>query len=192
MRTFWDDDLISRKLLESAKSLGRMPSANELKASGMNDLACAIPRHGGYSFWAQKLGLHNKGAETHRGQAVETHALECLLSYGFSVERQTTRAPFDLLVNGTVRINVKSAKYGEYKNKHTGGVTKGFVFGINGKACSNCDLYLLCGVDDGNAVLWKYYVPACFAQVQMITITPSGKYSDFKENIDVLRKMVIL
>jgi len=171
MRMSWTDDLIASHLINAARGLQRMPSANELRALGQNALAMAVSRRGGFRYWAERLNLPLKGTETHRGQAVETHVAAYLVGLGFDVKSQTTRAPFDMLIDGCVRVDVKSARYGDYirkdARKRTPQRTKGFAFGLN-KVPPTCDLYVLCGVDEGNTVLWRYFVPATEARVRML------------------------
>lgn len=186
----WSMEVIESELLKIIPSLGRMPSYNELVSVGCRPLAQAIakPKYGGYRLWANKLGLGMKGTETHRGQAVEDQVSVYLIERGFAIQRKTTRASFDLLVNDKVRVDVKSAKFSEYR--HTQGhAMSGHVFNLS-KPEPTCDLYILCGVGDGNQVLWRYFVPASEARVQTITITPEGKYSRFREAIGELKRLV--
>jgi hypothetical protein len=191
----WTEEQIEAELRGVAQELGRMPSANELRARGKNDLACAIPRAGGYKAWAERLGLAQKGAATHRGLRIQGLVAAVLRERGFLVDEMTTRAPYDLLVNGKARVDVKSARFSNFPLQvvREDGTTRtwnraGFVFGLN-KAEPTCDLYILCGLDDKDTILWSYYIPADKARVQMITITPEGKYTLFKEDLAQLRKL---
>ncbi len=178
MRKKWTDDLIDDGLREISKSYGRMPSAKEMRAHGANDLACAVSRRVGYLKAAHRLGLKIKGSETHRAQAIESLAAAYLAERGYRVDRQTCKAPFDLLVNGEIRVDVKSGK-------RTAG---GYVFaGIKNGA--DCDVFMLCGVDDSNAMIWRYFVPASEARVQTISIRPTGKYGRFRENLAPFRSI---
>ena len=111
---------------------------------------------------------------------MELDAISFLEALGFHVERQTTKAPFDLLV-GEVRVDVKRARYSEY------GATRGFIFQLH-KVPPTCDVYLLCCVDGAGVVLDRYYVPASEAAVQTITITKCGKYEKYRNTyVGVLR-----
>lgn len=185
-RTSWNDDLIEAALLIEGERFGRMPSANELRDSGRNDLACAISKHGGYRVWSERLGLSQKGTETHRGQKWERHEAAFFRSLGFEVEEQTARAPFDLLVNGK-RVDVKSSSWRDYKG------VSGYLF--NGiKHGTDCDFFDLLGTGGGH-VLHRFVVPATKALCKTLTISPSSisgsgrrkKWYPFKDATHLLR-----
>lgn len=161
-----------------------MPSASELRAIGRNDLACAISKRGGFRLWAETLDLALKGTETHRGLEAEDVEIEFLKSKGFQVKRQTTRAPFDLLVNGW-RIDVKSGKPSVYGNSKTK-VYVGWIFRL-AKVPATCDFYLLVCQDKSGSIERRYLIPAGAARITMLTITPCGKYEGFRDAFDQLR-----
>ena len=178
----WSEAQIIEELERIALEYGRMPSVNELKSHGMNSLATTIALRGGFKSWAKRLGLQQKGTETHRGIYVQKSISQWLESQGFSVVEQTMRAPYDLLVNG-IRIDVKSARYSDY------GLSRGFFFGIN-KQNPTCDLYILCGMNEtAETILWHYFIPSDKAMVQTITITPNGKYLEYLEAIDQIHRL---
>jgi hypothetical protein len=177
-RSLWNDDLIEAALRLDETRLGRMPTANELRFLGQNDLACAISKHGGFRFWACRLGLRQKGTETHRGQKWERHEAAFFRSMGFEVVEQPTRAPFDLLVNGHC-VDVKSStRSGWYQ---FGSIKRG----------SDCDFFdLLCVHND--EVRARFVVPADKACVMSITIMPNtlsglGKYAAFRDAIHLVQ-----
>lgn len=183
--THWTTLLIMQALEPFAEELGRMPSANELRGQGRNDLACAISRRGGFKSWADRLGVGLKGSETELGQRVEREVAAWLEGEGFDVRRQTTRAPFDLLVNGH-RVDVKSAHYTEYRKQGAEFNIFGWVFGLS-KVPATCDVYLLVCLSDSDEHMRRYIIPAAAAQVQTITITERGKYEPFRDALDHLR-----
>lgn len=165
---------------------GRMPSAGELRRVGRNDLACAVSKRGGFRTWASRLGLGQKGTETHRGQKWERREATLFRSMGFEVVEQSTRAPFDLLVNG-YRVDVKSSSWRDY------GYVKGYLFnGIKGGG--DCDFFdLLCL--DGDSILHRFVVPATVAKCKTLTISLSSvsgkgsrkKWHEYKDATDLLR-----
>lgn len=171
-----------------AQRLGRMPTCGELKQAGDNALACAIVRNGGFAGWAARLSLSRKGTETHFGQRWEQHELRFFASLGFGVQRQTCRAPFDLLVNGA-RVDVKAARYTECANSNSGAITRGYVFaGL--KRGRTCDFFDLLCIDKG-AVRRRFIVPVSSARVTTLTITSSslngaGKYARFADAVLLL------
>lgn len=116
---------------------------------------------------------------------------EWLTSRGYSIQRMRNCAPYDLLLNGILKIDVKSATYGEYGKPLKDGTpyVKGFIFST-GKLIPTCDMYILCGVDGKNTVLWRYYIPSSEAKVKMITITKKGKYNKYREDVEQIEKFI--
>jgi hypothetical protein len=103
-----------------------------------------------------------KDCETHRGYEWEEYVLRILEDAGYRVERQTTKAPFDLLVAEKVRVNVKSARWNSY------GPSKGFFFGLS-DTWKSCDLFALVKDQKNAEVLW---VPSERLAQQTLTLTP--------------------
>lgn len=175
----WDDATIESELRLMAGELRRMPSVNELKASGANDLACAIVRSGGFLKWSERLGLGRKSSETHRGQKWERHEADYFRSLGFTVEAQSARAPYDLLVNGH-RVDVKSSMLTRHGWYQFGGIDRG----------AGCDFFDLLCIEGG--VKARLIVPASMANVVKISMTPTtleglGKYAAFVGAVHLLR-----
>lgn len=177
---------LENRLRAAARPLVRMPSASELRGIGEGGLANKVARTGGFAVWARRLGLRLKGTETHRGQAWEAREARALRELGASVEWQSTKAPFDLLVNG-LRVDVKSAQWTEYRPGDR--VVRGYVFaGLRGgKGCDVFDLVCVAG----STLLHRFVVPAEAARVRTLTITPrtltgAGKYSAFRDRLDLL------
>lgn len=148
-----------------------MPSRRELVEMGKEPLASTVTRlDGGFRGTAKRLGLSLKASCTAFGQDWESYTEAVLRNLGYEVERQTTKAPFDLLVSGKVRVNVKSARYHEY------GPCKGFFFGI-GTTWKRCDVFALVKVDAPTPpILW---VPSAQAQQQTITLTGRHRLNAF-------------
>lgn len=183
--TPWTRERVAAELRVEAARRGHMPTVVELQRTGRNDLACAVVRSGGFRQWATTLGLPLSGSETHRGQDEEERTAGFLRERGFRVERQTCRAPFDLLID-SIRVDVKSARPTPMPSAKHG---LAHVFALS-KVPPTCDLYLLVGLDAGGAVLWRYFIPAAEAHVRTITICATGKYARFKDNIGLLRQMI--
>jgi len=162
-----------------------MPSFKELSDNGQNDLGCAISRGHGFREWAMRLRVEQKGHHTHRGQKWERHEAAFLRSMGLPVEEQTTRAPFDLMVNGH-RVDVKSSTWKSY-DCCTGYFFNNFKFG------EDCDFFDLVCVSEG--VDHRFVIPADEIRLKSVTIAPSsltgkgpgGKWWPFKDALDVLK-----
>lgn len=178
----WSLEKIERMILANLVD-ERMPTVSELTSVGLSSLSSAIVRTGGFKHWQNKLRLDNKQSETHIGQEWEDWALIHLSDHDMKVESQSTRHPFDLLVNTIVRIDVKVAHFTSYKTNH--GKAAGYVFHIHKSHSHDCDLYMLICLSDVDKPQAVYYIPAASAPKTTITITPNGKYTVFRDNLKV-------
>lgn len=182
----WSDAMLLAELREHTDRLGRMPTVNELRTAGRNDLAVAATR-AGLQRLRVLLGLSEKDSGTARGRRCEEYVAGVLRLAGHDVERQSTRAPFDLLVDAVVRVNVKSAAYHEYSG--TDSVCRGHFFGI-GDTWKRCDVFAFVPLDttETPTVLW---VPAAEAQQQTLTLTRAHPFhgrTSYTATVSALRK----
>lgn len=171
----WTEDAILSEVRAVASKTGRMPTANELKGLGLNALACAISRGPGFRAVSLKLGLAQKGTETHFGQRWERVVVAFYAAHGAEVERMSTRHPFDVLVNGH-RVDVKAAR------PSAGG---GFVF-AGMKRGEHCDFFHAVCVRNDNTALAHFVIPAEEARIHTLTLSPltlagEGKYARFRD-----------
>lgn len=183
--------MIARSLSPFVRRLGRMPTATELRLCGHGALATAVGRFGGFAGWARQLKTTQKRSSVSRGHAHERSEAAFFRRRGARVERQRTKAPFDLLVNGH-RVDVKVAKWTDYATTTSGGSPNGHVRGFvfaglrKGRRCDFFDL--IC--DSGRRVR-RFIVPASVARVSTLTITRAslrgtGKYAPFLDQFAVL------
>lgn len=110
----------------------------------------------------------------------EAQATKWLQSHGFEVEQKTgVKCPYDLIVDGCLRVEVKSSNFSTY-----GG--KGCWHYCMGRHIQS-DVALLWRFDLGDA----FIIPWKFCPSTAITISVgSGKYARFLNNTELLRKMV--
>lgn len=172
-RVKWTDDMVASQLCEAATKLGgRMPSANDLRAMGLESLASRASRVGGLLAWAERLGLPT-GTDAHSpafGESWEAYVVAVLTANGYAAEQQKRHAPFDVLVNGKVRVDVKASRHHDY------GAVRGFTFWL-GKSRQKCDVFALVKVDGLTPpILW---VPSSEAQQQTITLTEKHRLNAF-------------
>jgi hypothetical protein len=89
------------------------------------------------------------------------------------------RTHFDIIIEGYVRADVKTAHYAEY------GKCRGWFYRV-GKMVS-ADLLMLYQSDTKEV----YYIPWGFCPSSNITISrDGGKYKFFRNNIEILEKMI--
>lgn len=179
-RTKWSESMVADAILESFKSTGRFPSAPYLRETGQNGLSCAIVRTGGFVKWAKRLGIDREKSDSDVGWDGERQVQELLTGRGFVVEKQAgVTWPFDLLVNKSLRVDVKSAKFATY------GPCSGWFYRI-GKA-PQADLIALMQTDAGSV----YFIPWPLVPFSNITISKSGgKWASFMNRFDIVDEMV--
>jgi len=176
---WWTQERITEALQPYISKFERMPTANELMAEGRNDIAMAL-RKCGYRATAKKLGIELKKCETHKGLDKEALVMNWLSARGYSVKQTTTRAPYDLLINDCLRIEVKSATY----SVAAGGYV--FTFGDRGYN-PPYDVYVCCAVDRASDEITAFYIiPSWFVLQRGITVTKSKKWTLWLNNWEVI------
>lgn len=182
----WTDEKIKEELLKSIKILGidRMPTGNELKSIGRNDLHCKISRTKKYSGWAEELGLKLKtDNETRDGEKHEKFIYNKLTKMGYKVERMSHKHPYDLLVNDAIKIDVKSAK--PYLSRGSG--SRVHTFSLN-KDKPTCDIYILVALDEKSDYERIFVIPSYFIPMKMINLGTNSKYNRFINAWDYIKK----
>lgn len=156
---------------------GRMPTNAELHSLGASRLAVHIGKTGGFERWSESMGCAMKPSESLMGKRWERFVAALLERGGRSaVVQEPIKAPFDVLVNESVRVNVKSAHFNTYVMKN-GGKCAGYFFGI-GTTHERCDAFaLVC--DDGSKEPRILWVPSYEMRQQTVTLTKRHRLNDF-------------
>lgn len=158
----------------------RMPSNSEvIEYEGNYSLSMAIQKNGGFAYWANRLGLEQKYSETALGVEGEKQIAGVLEVKGFDVKPTSVKHPYDLLVNGCIKVDVKTAKttlvrecpvhaYRLAKRDHT------------------CDFYIFYEID----TLKVYVVPAyrCQGQIQVEMGKNSKPYAKYLGAFDLIKE----
>jgi hypothetical protein len=184
-KTHWTQDkiLLYVKACMSATGLTRMPSRSELSEYYGNDkLTNAIRRFpGGYYKIAEILNVEMKESETQFGKYGEDLATKLLEEHGFAVERMSTRYAYDLYVNGSVKVDVKTARLSK-----TSGTAFYYSFNLE-KRFPTCDIYfLIARNEDGESI---YIVPASINQTQIGIGEKKTKYIKYQDRYDIIADM---
>jgi hypothetical protein len=174
----WTQEEIEHGILNviDILKLDRMPSKSETNlATGNTSLGVAITKRHGFYWWAKKLGLDIKKSETQFGNIWEEECYNTLKNKFEKVEKTWLRAPYDILINNSIKIDVKSATptHGETGYScHT--------FALN-KRMPDCDIYVLYAISDENTIEKVMIIPSVF--VCQVTIS-TGKISKYDQYID--------
>lgn len=186
-KKFWTEKMVVEEIQSAIKALNinRMPSKSELEMLyGDCALTNRITKTGGFYFWAKKLGLAVKNFETQCGYEVENMIAKILESMGHECKLTSVRHPYDILVDGCVKIDVKSAR----KTKVRGSDV--YSFGL-GKKQQTCDAYIaVClGEDDIEKI---YVIPAHImtGKQQLCLGAGQSKYDIYIDRWDVVEKFI--
>lgn len=180
----WTDNTIEREILKIANQFDppKMPSRAEIESMYENHgLSVAISKNGGFNYWAERLGLPQGYSETKVGVQAEKMIADELSAKGHEVELTTARHPYDILVDGCVKVDVKAANT-TYIRGYTAHIYR------LAKRQHTCDFYIFREIDTGIT----YIVPAhiCYGQVQVGMGVDSKKYEPYKEAWELIGKAV--
>lgn len=160
---------------------GKMPTSTELKLIGRNDLHVAIQKSKKHSGWAEHLKLERKMSETLFGQNGEELAASNLESLGYKVEQMSTKYPYDLLVNDTVKIDVKTAKPYLLRGSRV------HTFALN-KPDPTCDIYIIRALSETGELERNLVIPSHFVRFKTLCIGADSKYNKYHERFDYIKE----
>lgn len=130
-----------------------MPTHTMIKNTlGDYSLVCAISKHGGTKYWANRLGLDVKKCESKFGEDYEYHCKDFLIEkLDMECEKTKARYPYDLLVDKNIKVDVKVSK--PYKDSY-------YTFNLE-KTEPTCDLFVLYCVTNENSIYKTFVIPSC-------------------------------
>ena len=183
-RKQWTDQEIVYHIKEVMKTLDikRMPSQSEIrnvmKSSALTNKIC---RTGGYKHWANRLGLELKQSETKTGNIWEFRIKEILENKGYIVEKMPTKHPYDLLINGNLKIDVKVSNLTSYKY---------YTFNLEKKQ-HNCDIFICAAIQE-ETIQKLMIIPSKFLmnKKQLSIGEETSRYNDFIDRYDYIEKYI--
>lgn len=185
----WSESEIIKGILGVKDALGTeyMPSKSEMETvTGNKGLSNAVSRYGGVKYFRKLLNLEQKESCSLTGDINEYYIMEILKNKGFYVEKTKPRYPYDLLINGIVKIDVKSAnpilsKVHEMNE---------FVFAIN-NIHPKCDLFIfVTQFPDGKRD--EYIIPSHLIKQTQLGIGETSKYDIYLNKYDYIDKYINL
>lgn len=179
----WNDEEVERKIEEVMHFYGieRMPTRGECEQYfGDKSLTNRITKTYGWYALADKLGLPVKDCETTMGKRWEAYAAQHLTDMGHTVERMAQNYPYDLLVDGCVKVDVKASRLYHGKNGNF------YTFSTEKKYCT-CDIYLLYMVSDDEDIS-AMVIPGVevFHQCQITAGEHHSKYYRYLERWELI------
>jgi hypothetical protein len=181
----WNDELIATEIYKVMKSLNidRMPSNQEIKiVTKNNKLANAIRRHGGFYYWADKLGIPVKECETKLGKKYESILKKYMETQGWEAEQMGARHPYDLLINENIKIDVKASKRYYYSDQNYY-----YTFNLE-KKNPTCDIYVCFCLDDNEGFDKVLIIPSKFLHKTQLSIGIESIYDKYIDRWDLIDK----
>lgn len=182
----WNEHKIKNEILKVMDMLNidRMPSRSEMEeVLGDSKLVNAIAKRGGHYYWAEKLNIKIKESDTKTGIDYENIAKKLFESKGYSVKPMPLLHPYDLLVNGCVKVDVKVSNPGRI------GKSRVHTF-KTGKRYATCDLYAMFALDEKGEIERLLIIPGAELKVVTLCIGSKSKYNRFLNRWDLVDKHI--
>lgn len=183
MNKYNSKEKVEQSIYRVMEQLGinRMPSCSEIRSVEYSeDLINAMRKYNGGIFkTAEKLGLEVKRSSVQKGRKWEMYVKKLLEQKGHTVEKMTTKHPYDLLIDGLVKIDVKESEKHTYPNRSF--ITYGYNLRLKN---SSCDIYILVKEDTEEV----YIIPSCKVKVTQINLGQKSKYDIYKDRFDYIDK----
>ncbi|TDT63401.1 hypothetical protein [Fonticella tunisiensis] len=181
----WTEEKIEQEIRKvmAALHIYRMPSRSEIKSVLKDNALCnKISRTGGFKYWADRLGLDMKESDTKTGKRYEVEAANMLRARGYEVEQMSIKHPYDLLVNGKIKIDVKVGR--PYMLR---GESRVHTFRTE-KRHATCDLYLIFALDEHEEIERIFIIPGYELKVVTMCIGRDSKYNKFIGRWDLIEQ----
>ena len=178
----WDENKIKSEILKvmTLLNIDRIPSSVEIrKVTNSTSLCNAINKRGGFNHWANIMTLGQSECETRVGLSGELKVKDKLEELGYKVEKMSIKHPYDLLVNGNIKIDVKTAR-----KYNSGKEWSSYSFNLE-KYNPTCDIYVFICVEDEKYLI----IPSKFLKQTQLCITDKkSKYDIYKDRWDYIDK----
>lgn len=151
----WTESNICDAIMEIAGTSGVMPThALMNEVTGNKALSVAMSKRGGTKHFAELLGLKTVECESKYGEEYEFLCMEQIeQNLGLLSEKMQIKYPYDILVAGAVKIDVKVSR--PVKTKYD---SRYFTFNLEKKS-PTCDIFVAYCVDK-DEVVKTYIIPA--------------------------------
>jgi len=182
----WDEDKIGRGIMNvmDALCINRMPTAEEIRsACDSYSLNNAITRTGGFKSWAGWLNVTQTICETRFGNQYETIASDMLKARGYDVLLTGSQAPYDILVNGKMRVDVKAAHPYMLRGSrvHTFHLAKKYA---------TCDIYMMFALNEEKQIERLLIVPwGAMQNIVTVCIGKESKYNAYDHAFEVFERV---
>lgn len=183
----WDEQEIInaiKKVVEQ-HDMDTMPTHSELDEHyGSTSVSNAISKHGGSRYFAKLLGLQIKTSETKFGEVLEDYcALEIQQRLGLICDKTNSRYPYDILVNRTVKVDVKAGR--QFDNY---GGAKYYTFNIEKKE-QTCDVFVFYCMNSNDEIKKTLVIPSyVLSGKSQLAVGENSVYDKYDGKWDFIRK----
>lgn len=188
--TKWTDELICAELKETMRVLNikTMPTHSQMTTVfGNQKLVNAVVHHGGTKKFANLIGAEIKECESKLGDKFERLCSdEIRKRFGYRVVQMKPRYPYDLLVDGSVKVDSKVSKlYINNKDK-----TCFYTFNLE-KKDPTCDVFVCYCINNEEQIVKTAIIPAAATSGKcQLSFGLNSKYDKYIDNWDFIRKLV--
>lgn len=182
----WSDELIEteiRKVME-ALNIDRMPTRKEIESVAKDSsLTNKISKGIGFYGWAARMGLQIKDSETTFGKSYESQAMiDILQNTGLDSEKMSQNFAYDILVDGSIRVDVKVSNRYYYNGQnyfHT--------FNLERKH-PVCDIMVCYCLDENKQVEKILVIPSSKLHTCQLSVGVKSQYDAYNNAWDVFHK----
>lgn len=181
----WSEEKIKSEILAVMEkaNLKTMPTQKILKkVTGNSRLTTAISRYGGIIKFANDMGIEHMGRETELGREYEKICLGKLADMGYEVELMDDKHPYDILVNQSVKVDVKAG------HLYVCGCSF-FTFNLE-KRRPTCDIFVVYCINKADEIKKTYVIPSSVmsGKTQLSIGVNRSKYDIYLDKWDLIKK----
>lgn len=185
----WSDEalIVEINKIVAILKIGTMPSKTQMiQTTGSYALSCAVSKHGGFKKFAEKLGLEIKSSESKLGEEYEINCMDHIRSLGYECEKMKIKHPYDLLINGCVKIDTKVSNV--FNSMSNG---RYYTFNLE-KKFPTCDIFICYCIDYLGEISKTYIIPSnvISGKTQLSVGITKSKYDNFIDRWDILYKYI--
>jgi hypothetical protein len=183
----WTESEVKRAVFEVVEKLqlDRMPSRKEMDDYfGNAALSNRLAKTGGLYHYAEIYGLEVKKSESLFGIELERHLRDELIKRGYVAELTSIKFPYDILVNGRVKIDVKAGRILKTKGSSY------YTFNLE-KTAQTCDLYVAVTMRPDDEINKMYIIPSSVmtGKTQLSLGANKSRYDKYVDRWDIIEKL---
>lgn len=188
--TKWTDEIICAELKEIMRILKieTMPTHSQIiNLFGDQSLVNALVNHGGTKKFANLIGAKIKKCESEYGNEYEVECAEMITKkYGYVVDKMKPRYPYDLLVDGSVKVDTKASRLYINNNRKI----CFYTFNLE-KRNPTCDVFVCYCINSNDQIEKTYVIPAIeLKDKTQLSVGLNSKYDKYVDNWDLIKQCV--